>query len=202
MGKLVWIVGVAVVVVGLLTFVTATTDDEPTVAAVETTEPAADDTAVNDDVTPRVATNDLEEEGANDVLSTQQQDVAATPEVDMTAEGSADATEVATTAVGAASNAATDAAIEEIAEGDAPTNEDVVAEARDLAEAEGTVGAVAAYQAETFDPTTVFAGLSSSDLDTTVQMDLAADLEAAMEEDDESRLEAALADIREALEIN
>lgn len=121
----------------------------------------------------------------------------AATDADITAgEGDAGETEVATSDTGAASNAATDAAVEEIAEGDSPTSADAVEASREAASAEGATGGDA-WQPETYDRDVVMAEIDSSDLDATVKVQLAAELDSA--EGDPELLEGALEEVRTAL---
>ena len=111
-------------------------------------------------------------------------------------DSTANATEIATSDTGAASNAATDEAVAEIAEGNAPTTDETVDATRDIAAEEGVVGA-SAFTVADYDPAFVRESIATSELDETVETDLAADLDAA--EDDSEELETALSDIRDAL---
>lgn len=109
-----------------------------------------------------------------------------------------DTAEVAGSDVGAASNAATDEAVAEIAEGDAPTSEETVTESREIASAEGVVGAEA-LQPETFDMERVILLMDESDLTESERDVWLMELENA--EEDPEQLASVLEDLRTALNV-
>ena len=107
--------------------------------------------------------------------------------------------EVAGSGVGAASNAATDEAVEEIVEGQSPTNEEVVDESREIAATEGVVGSEL-FEPETFDMATVVGVIESSDLSEAEQQDFILALQDAGNNPEE--LAPVLEDLRLALTVD
>jgi len=194
-----WIGGILVVIIALVAI--NSVSDEETLVATEASKIDVEPTEENIvlDEAPVSASTDIP--GTNDVQRRTTEAATGPGNLDQDAEGTASQTEMATSDIGAASNAATDEAVEEIAQGDAPTSGDTVEVARDISVAEGVVGAEAAYQPDTFDPETVYRGIAESDLDTTVQNELAAELDDAIATEEQTDLETALAEIRDALGI-
>ncbi len=107
--------------------------------------------------------------------------------------------EVADSDVGAASGAATDEAVEEIAEGESPTNQEVVDESREIAATEGVVGSEV-FEPESFDMTTVIGVIESSDLSEAEQQDFILALQDAGNDPEE--LAPVLEDLRLALNVD
>lgn len=110
-----------------------------------------------------------------------------------------EAVETETVDVNQASEAATDSAMQEIAEGDAPTSQEAITESREAAVLEGTVGAEA-FQPETFDMILVVDAIENSDLTESEQRTFILELENA--ENDPERLGMTLEDLRVALAVN
>ena len=165
------------------------TDTGASDTAATDTDTAATDTAVSD-------TAATESSDGADTASDTTGDAANGQEVDTSADGESSETEENATDVGAASAAATDAAVEAIEDGEDPV-QGAQEEAQAASAEAGSVGA-AAFQPDGYDAETVRQAILDSDLQDSEKDALLLNLDGA---EDEEALEIALTNVREALDI-